>query len=611
MEQDNVYDTLMLVMSKNLKYKILLYILFLFVLPSKTYAKSNVAYITISTQNDIASYRTKIADALSTKPDKIIVSFKEGTYFYKDSELQVRYGRGAGVNLEIRGNGSYLIAEGKSYHDGDQFVGTFNTELSVIDIKNKNDLSLWGNVYLSENRVEVIDKTKKLCRVKCSSLTDKSPTECKDGHILLTSWFVSYVSKVEYIKAGYVYFTPKELNIKSGYKDYDIDFDYVYGGMNPRFKLCNVYDNAPFSIIDNHVNLSSKQESAYVCTAGTAFRFYATVLKSISISGFNFLGSSLTADSKGVIEIDYCNCESIEISHCTIAASQNTAIYATNSDNVIVHDNKISYIYKGGIQADNKCNHVRIYNNELSYIGLRLLNTSAIDVKGQDYRVAYNKISNFGYSALNIGIWGPIVNQTPPSPSGVVEHNEIYMTPEYVADIANHGLMDSGAIYVGTQNNRSTIQYNYIHDIAGIKNNRGIFCDGGARNVSIIGNVITHVANSYCIDSYRVASFENIIGPSNVGVVISDNIVDGKIRFEGREGGDNGCLISSNYDLVTKDEGELIHTIKNVQVEKDNIKLKGTGLKKDRVGVDPASYRLLKKAGTLKELKSFLIKKRK
>jgi hypothetical protein len=36
-----------------------------------------------------------------------------------------------------------------------------------------------------------------------------------------------------------------------------------------------------------------------------------------------------------------------------------------------------------------------------------------------------------------------------------------------------------------------------------------------------------------------------------------------------------------------------------------------TGLKKGRVGVDSASYRLLKKAGALKELKSFLIKKRK
>lgn len=598
----------MLVMSKNLKYKILLYILFLFVLPSKTYAKSNVAYITISTQNDIASYRTKIADALSTKPDKIIVSFKKGTYFYKDSELQVRYGRGAGVNLEIRGNGSYLIPEGKSYHDGDQFVGTFNTELSVIDLKNKNDLPFWGNTYLSESRVEVIDKTKNLCRVKCSSLTDKSPTECKDGHILLTSWFVSYVSKVEYIKGGYVYFTPKELNIKSGYKDYDIDFDYVYGGMNPRFKLCNVYDNAPFGIIDNYVNLSGKQESAYVCTAGTAFRFYATVLKSISISGFNFLGSSLTADSKGVIEIDYCNCELIEISHCTIMASQNTAIYATNSDNVTVHDNMISYIYKGGIQADNKCNHVRIYNNELSYIGLRLLNTSAIDVKGQDYRVAYNKISNFGYSALNVGIWGPVVNQTPPS--GVVEHNEIYMTPEYVIDIARYGLMDSGAIYVGTQNNRSTIQYNYIHDIAGIKNNRGIFCDGGARNVYIIGNVITHVANSYSIDSYRVPSFENFIGPTNVGVVISGNIVDGIIRFEGREGEENDCLMTSNYELVSTGKETSKHIIKNVKIEKDNIELICTGVKKGKVGIAPTSIRRLKKSGVWSETKSFVVKKR-
>ncbi len=592
--------------------KVLVRLILVFLLvfaPGNLTARDACVRIVIANQKDIHNYRAKVAEAISSKPAKVIVNFVPGTYYYKDAELLVRYGRGSDVALEIRGNGSYLIPEGVSYDSGSKHNGSFNTNLSVIDIKNKSDLTFWGPVHFAENRVEVVDRDRNLCRLKCSELADKTAEDCKSGYILTTSWFVSYVSKVEYIKGGYVYFTPKELNIKSGYKDYDIDFDYVYGGMNPRFKLCNVYDDAPFSIIGNEVKLTGKQESAYICTAGTAFRFYATVLKSISISGFNFLGSSLTADSKGVIEIDYCNCESIEISYCTIKASQNTAIYATNADNVSVHDNQIAYIYAGGIYTDNKCAHANIYNNELGYIGLGMQNTFAVNARGTDYRVKNNKIFNFGYSALNVGIWGPVVNQTPSS--GVVEHNEIYMTSDYVSDIANYGLMDSGAIYVGTQNDRSILQYNYIHDIAGIKNNRGIFCDGGARNVSIIGNVITRVANSYCIDSYRVSSFENTIGPTNVGIIISNNILDGIIRFEGREGKDNRCVMASNYDLVMKNDVSKNHVIKNVSIEKKNITLNSTGIKKRKEGVTVASYKILKKAGVLRELQPYLIKKRK
>ena len=37
--------------------------------------------------------------------------------------------------------------------------------------------------------------------------------------------------------------------------------------------------------------------------------------------------------------------------------------------------------------------------------------------------------------------------------------------------------------------------------------NRGIFCDDGASNISIYGNVILNTPNSYCID-LRQGKFE-------------------------------------------------------------------------------------------------------
>ena len=96
-----------------------------------------------------------------------------------------------------------------------------------------------------------------------------------------------------------------------------------------------------------------------------------------------------------------------------------------------------------------------------------------------------------------------------------------------------------------------------------------------------------------------------------MGNVISNNIVDGKIRFEGRDASDNGCVMSSNYDLATKNGDTPKHVVSNVQIESGNILLNSTGVKKGREGIDSTSYRLLNKAGALRELKPYLIKKRK
>ena len=102
-------------------------------------------------------------------------------------------------------------------------------------------------------------------------------------------------------------------------------------------------------------------------------------------------------------------------------------------------------------------------------------------------------------------------------------------------------LIDSGAIYVWTQNRGTVIRHNYIHDISGAHGNRGILCDDGVVNTSIFDNLILGIDhNSYCIDLRRRYAVErkrnSFIRRVNVGNKCGGNVVDGRTRFHIRKG---------------------------------------------------------------------------
>ena len=90
-----------------------------------------------------------------------------------------------------------------------------------------------------------------------------------------------------------------------------------------------------------------------------------------------------------------------------------------------------------------------------------------------------------------------------------------------------------------TINRDVTIRDNYIHDIGGYGQNRGIFCDDGTVNVHIVGNRVLRIRNFYCIDLRKMLSIENdpasAIRKVNVGNTLENNIVDGDVRFWNRD----------------------------------------------------------------------------
>jgi hypothetical protein len=163
--------------------------------------------------------------------------------------------------------------------------------------------------------------------------------------------------------------------------------------------------------------------------------------------------------------------------------------------------------------------------------------------------------------------------------AGIIENNDLSYNQDYIDNIGNYGIMDGGAIYLATKNARSVVRYNHIHDFSGMKDNRGIFCDDGAYNIEIYGNVITGIVNSMCIDSRRVTFVERSETPeseidkANVNIVIQDNTVDGSIRFEAHEDSNNGCTKGANYILPAKDGKMPKMSVKNVANPEDDIVL--------------------------------------
>ena len=220
-------------------------------------------------------------------------------------------------------------------------------------------------------------------------------------------------------------------------------------------------------------------------------------------------------------------------------------------------------------------------DNSFRNCGLGLSNNFVVKCAGDDYLVARNSLCNFCYGGIAVGAWHATTN--PARPSGVVEDNELWYEGDFLERPEQHTLMDSGAIYLFTLNEKCEVRYNYVHDYTGMKDNRGIFCDDGARNFNIHGNVVRGIANSYCIDSRREKASEGVNGPNNVGNVISGNVVDGAIRFEGNESSD-GCTLGVNCRLKASASASKADRIRNVSSQKRIVEISAPSEARRRLG---------------------------
>ena len=563
--------------------------------------------IVVRTQSDFDQLTESLIAAFKSDANYIYVKFSPGQYEANENHIKLIEINTPKTRLHIRGHNTIMVPKGKTYRNGEKYEGNFDVENSWMYCE--KDVETWSHVRYVDGLVEVLDPKTKECKIKSFESFPEN-IDYGNAYILITHWYLSSVYKISKIEGNYIYFIANDL-AENHYKNgYNVNDDFHYGHINPRYKLCNVETGDDYLRITNgKVYLPSGIASV---REGTTHRYVSIKdcsFRGIEVSGIKFLGNK-GKKSDAAIFLKNVNCESTRIHKCEFFGFRSDVISSKSSRNVIIENNIFSDCYFSGIRSDNGCEDTNIKGNFFSYMGKRMNNSFCIVCRGTNYLVRENIFVDYGYGGIGVGVWYKSSKKY--KCSGIVEHNNLRYSEDYMADIANHTIMDGGAIYLWTKNDGSIIRYNYINNFSGVKSNRGIFCDDGAYNYQLIGNVITGIANCYCIDARRVAKVQEANTPgtgidkSNVNVVMKDNIVDGKIHFVGNKIDDNGCVLGDTYYLRSGNIELPKSNIKNVSVVGGNVVLNYMGERDGHVWISSKSFRQIKKSSVWGDVKNYI-----
>lgn len=559
--------------------------------------------IKIKNQTDFDHITEKIKDAINSSGDDndIIVKISPGIYTAREQHIYLVWIKAPEKRIKIIGHKTVIVPQGNVYKSGDDYAGVFSYNNSLMS--ERNDISIWSSFRYANGLIEITDKDAKKCRLKTEGVV-ANQLDCLNTYILIPEWCQTSIYKVDDIEKDYIYF--KADNLKISYNNgYIVNDDYNYGRKQIRFKLCNSSDtNDIFRIENNKVYLPKGVNYVREGLVYNYITVQSSAFKSIELSGIELRGNSFN-NSKPAIFFCDTSCDDVFIHNCSFRGMHGTVISVESTYNVRIKDNDFLDCHYNGIYSDNSSKGTIITDNTFTRMGKRMQCSFCITCKGEDYYVANNVLCDFGYGGIGVGVWHG-ANHTNPS-RGVVENNELYYTSNYLNDVENNAIMDGGAIYIWTINDGAIIRNNSIHDISGIKDNRGIFCDDGARNFQIYGNVITNIHNSYCIDSRRVSSMESSIGPTNVNNFISENIIDGSIRFQGNEK-KSGCKYGTNYRLVEINDNDIINdNISNVSISGDMVSLQYLGSKRNKIVLSKKDFKQLRRSSSgWKDIKRYV-----
>lgn len=573
--------------------------------------------INVGGQSEFDSLRVAIESAVSAGAKEIDVELAPKTYIYKESALSLSNRRWAGVSLRIRGNGARLIAEGTTYNNGEEYRGMFQPARAYITADGR-ELSAWGELRQTDRLIEVEDEGEKLCRLHWDNAPDMSERECADTWVQITQWFNSYVYKVSSIEGGWIYFTADNLSYNDSRKSYSVNLDYGYGGMMPRFRLCNVKGEEPVmpagtgsvsqdcgvNLQDGTVRLPACIQSVRECGATNFLTVASTTIDSLSISSITFLGNKEADDY--LLFFNKVRARSINISGCTFRSLGSGAVSAQNTDNLTLARDSFLYCRRYGVLVSAGM-HARIENNLFRSMGRGLKNSFCVRVAGTDFLIADNEFADFGYGGVAVGTWWA----TPKNfrVSGRVSGNVLYYNDEYYNNAPQYGLMDSGAIYLYTQMDSVSVCGNLIHHYTGARDNRGIFCDDGAKNFTLEGNLILYTPNSFSIDSRRVLSVErnpkSQVKEVNVNNSVNDNLVDGSIRFEARDSGAD-CVLGRNVFLSSDGSARQKNVLTDLSHQEPFINARLLSFQGGKASFAPAAMRALRSLSAWPLLKKYV-----
>lgn len=461
---------------------------------------ANAATIRIQGQNEFNELAEVLNQIISGGDKHVVVKISPGKYYYPQSM----------INLSLQDDDFSLSIIGKNvtlYPKFSEKINHFSP--SFIQFQGEDAVNLWSEVVQSPELISVVDEVNKLCRIRIShGITARS-----GDYMQISQWYRTLRYKVMSSDKEYIYFIADDLSYISNKKEWSINYDYIYAKKNPRYRVFRVKsdDNIQQSTVTTFLDISQAK------------------LKRITIKGISFIGSAGSRYSKGVINFSNASAKEINIENCRFSSCRSSCIKLENTSNLKVRDCDFYDNYTTCVSIGTNCDNASITNNLFENNGKEWNNTHVVLAKGANFLISDNVFRNFCYGAIGAGIW--YKHNKPTYVSGVISGNEIYYTEKYSKDYQKYTLMDSGAIYLWTQMDDVTIQGNYIHDIYGMEDNRGIFCDDGAKNVKIVNNLIRRIGNSYCIDLREASYVTEFVSDCNTGNHCFNNLLDGTMRF--------------------------------------------------------------------------------
>ena len=447
-------------------------------------------------------------------------------------------------NIVIDGNGYNIVQKGNVLSSTGkiigklkefEFPGGFNGRNKLIT--DKGDILYLSETpdYIAESEFIKVDGYENRYKLKYPSNITLDIKESDNVYIKVTAWFVSMFTKViETTSDGYLV-----VQYSGGYS---INGDYEFARRYCAFKLINyTINDSSFVYKNNKIYAPIKYNKLYNISLDNIFSI--TSCGDILFRDIKFKGS----DDSSKAVIDVISSSNIYVNDCgfynlsrAINSSENSSIYCYNSNfKDIEYESVLSL---NGYVEVQKC-YFENCNTAKS-------NTCCIESKG-DYYIADNTMVNFGYCGIRVGI---ISVSSDFNSSGIIESNHLYYTRDYYGSAVYNVIMDSGAIYVATNNKNCIIRYNIIHDIAGRGSNRGIFVDDGGYNISIVSNLIYRIQNSYCIDSRFAKGRPTNGNPTSCNNTALYNVFSGCIKFEGNtEVENNNCKCGYNLSIQNLD----------------------------------------------------------
>ena len=538
--------------------------------------------IRVNNQSDLGIINDSIRNAIKRGDKTIEVQLAPGVFYYDRLALYLYNINDKDVSISIQGDHTVLIAAGKDYVRGG-LVAPFDRNNLYFD-QNKEEVNYYGNVQKTLTKVEVLNTTTKECRVKVGGNIRYTPGLC----IQLSEWFHCPVYEVTKINDGYVYFKAGDLSYDKAKKCYNVQYDNAIGSVNPRVRFINP-------------DLVRERNSAiHECSVAQFLILYKMKLKSFTISGIRFLGCANA--SEALMYFRDVEAETICLQDCQFERLNNLICNLKNTGNFVFKGNEVKDCYYGALNSAVDCSNTIVKDNSFYRTGKGWTNGSVVACHGANFVVSGNKFNDFGYSAISTGYnhkWG-----SKRVTSGVIENNEICYGEEYFSNCDNYTIMDVGAVYISTLSDKIIVRYNYIHDYCGVRSNRAIYCDDGAMNVKIYGNVICNIPGAHAVFSWRANNVIRTVSGSNDGIEFFYNIIWGTYKMDERP--KSSCIHGKNLILYAKGEEAPKNELINFKYQEKDLVFSGAAMSEGKLVIPQSALRDLQQFPTYEKMRQWL-----